>query len=311
MCPRMDVGFLCVQEKKHMYTIASLLPRYESALNGQKLQPRTVEKYLYTINRLCSWLDETGIGSLLENITTATLQQYQESMGHLSASTIINNLSTIRNFCRWCIRADLRSDDPTLLLDFPQKTRPLPRPILTDELRKLQQALKDVPEGYHRPWEWRRNRLAVYLSLYAGLRLAEIPALLWDDVDTHNGLLIVRGGKGGKDRAIPIHTRLLTELQAIAHERAPGRTVVCKIDGDPLSIRSVDHIFDRWLVQLGFHINAHRFRHTFATQMLWGGADLRAIQELMGHEDLKTTERYMLIELRHKRAAIAVIPEDW
>jgi integrase/recombinase XerD len=109
-----------------------------------------------------------------------------------------------------------------------------------------------------------------------------------------------------------MHQRLLKELQLVPKaERQPDRTVICKSDGSPLSRRSIEHICDRWLRRLGFDVHAHRFRHSFATQMMRKGANIRTIQELLGHADLKTTERYLMVDVEDKRRAVDVLPDTW
>jgi site-specific recombinase XerD len=293
-----------------MQTIQDLIPDYVAALEGRKRSPQTIVRYVYNLRRFLRWLGEDAE---LAEITPEVLELYQASLGHLSASTIINALSTIRDFCRWSIKKKLRKDDPTLLLDLPKKPKRAFSPLSIEELRDLTTVLdNNEPEESRERWMWRRNRRAIYLMLYAGFRLGETVALKWRDVDLVDQVLIVRHGKGDRDRVLPMHQRLLKELQLVPKsERQPDRMVICKSDGSPLSRRSIEHICDRWLRRLGFSVHAHQFRHTFATQMLRKGANIRTIQELLGHEDLKTTERYLMVDVEAKRRAVDVLPETW
>jgi integrase len=163
-------------------------------------------------------------------------------------------------------------------------------------------------------WYWQRNRRAIFLMLFAGLRLAEAAALKWKDVELQGTVphLIVREGKGGNDRVVPLHKRLMRELLLVpSDERCSENAVAGKQDGYNLSYRSIEHVCDRWLVKLEIKVSAHQFRHTFATQMLHNGANLRAIQVAMGHKNLSTTERYLMLDLTETQKAIDVIPEDW
>jgi integrase len=157
---------------------------------------------------------------------------------------------------------------------------------------------------------WQRNRRAIYLMLYGGLRIAEASALLWRDVDLDTRVLWVRDGKGGKDRSIPIHPVLLKELLA-APDRDQVPAVLANLQGLPINPKSLAHLFERQLRKLGVHITAHQLRHSFATEMLRAGADLRSIQELMGHEKLETTQRYLMVDAERMRAAVNLLPEAW
>jgi site-specific recombinase XerD len=289
--------------------VYDLLPQYETYLNRKKRRPRGIERYIHNLRRFFRWLGEDAT---LDSITPAVVDSYQESIAHLSASTIINALSCIRSFCRWAMRAKLRYDDPTLLVEFPPKRRSAPRALKRDELRQFLATIKQ-PDGLseYDAWIWQRNRRAVLLMYYAGLRLAEVAALRWQDVDLSGGMLTVRCGKGGYDRVVPLHAALRAELEHVSSaDRAPDRAVAGKPDGSTLTERSIENIFRRWLRRLGVSISAHQLRHTFATTMLHNGADLRTIQELLGHKNLATTERYLMVEMTQKRRAIDVIPME-
>lgn len=148
------------------------------------------------------------------------------------------------------------------------------------------------------------------LMLYAGLRLSETAALDWNEVDLHQRLILVRSGKGDKDRSLPIHSTLLDELTQVPARERQG-AVAGKPNGANLNYKSMAHIFERWLSSLGVRITAHQLRHSFANQMLHNGADLRHIQELLGHKSLDTTQVYLMLSPEHLRNAVAGIPCKW
>ena len=178
------------------------------------------------------------------------------------------------------------------------------------ELRLLDQIL-DTPlpvlDVKARHVRARHNR-AILLMWYAGLRISEVPALDWRDVDLDEGMLIVRDAKGGKDRSIAIHDRVLRNLAATPEDRQRG--AVCgRLDGRPISYKSMPHIFGRYLKGYGLAISAHQLRHTFAVQLLRAGADLRTIQTLLGHASLETTQRYLALDFDDKRRAIDKLPD--
>ena len=138
---------------------------------------------------------------------------------------------------------------------------------------------------------WCRNRRAIFLMLFAGLRISEAAALRWRDVDLEGRYLVVRDGKGGKDRSVPLHPILLAELnKAPAHR--PNWAVAGKADGSCMTVKSMAHIFERWLPERGLTISAHQLCHSFATELLRKRADIREIQELLGHNSSRTTEIY-------------------
>jgi len=146
--------------------------------------------------------------------------------------------------------------------------------------------------------------------LFGGLRISEAAALRWRDVDLEGRYLVVRDGKGGKDRSVPLHPILLAELAAEPPHR-PNWAVAGKVDGSGMAVKSMAHIFERWLPALGLAISAHQLRHSFATELLRKRADIREIQELLGHESLETTQRYLALDPERLRAAVELLPDEW
>lgn len=285
------------------------LPAYAAALRGLGHRERGIVKYVDVLRQFLTWL---GPGITHADLTSARIRQYQDLKAATCApATVGNILTTIRSFCRWAIREELRQDDPTLSIKWPRQRKTAPRALKRASLQDLDQVLMPPP-GLHpeRAWYWERNRRALYLMLYAGLRLSEAAALRWRDVDLEAKTLFVVDGKYGRDRSLPIHRKLAQVLIDVS-ERQPDDAVAGQIDGRPLSYKSLAHVFERWLPRRGIHISAHRLRHSFATQLLHNGANLKIIQELMGHESLETTERYLSLEMSQKQAAVDQLPDDW
>lgn len=288
--------------------ITGTLASFGAALAGRKVRPRTIATYHKVVSAFALWL---GSESTIADITADSIGRYQIARGHLAGATIAKDLSGIRAYCRWAIKARLRSDDPTLELVWPKRQEPIPRALKLRELRLLDQILDtplpvlDVKQRHVRA---RHNR-AILLMWYAGLRISEVPALDWRDVDLDEGMVIVRNAKGGKDRGIAIHARLAGNLRATPEERQTG--AVCgKQNGKPIAASSMPHIFsDRYLRSFGLAISAHQLRHSFAVQLLRAGADIRTIQVLLGHSDLSTTQRYLALDADDKRRAIDKLPD--
>lgn len=289
--------------------ILGTLESFSATLAGHKTRPRTIATYRKAVRAFANHL---GDESTVAEITPESIGQYQIVRGDKAAATIAKDLSAIRAYCRWCVRAKLRADDPTLDLEWPKRIEPIPRCLKQRELRLLDTILHaplpilDTKKRHVR----QRERRIVLLMLYAGLRLSEVPKLDWRDVDLDTLTLTVRDGKGGRDRALPIHERLAADLRHTPEDQQHG--AVCgHLNGRPISYKSVPHVFDRWLKAAGLHISAHQLRHTFATQLLWAGADLRAIQRLLGHASLATTERYLQVEMSQKQQAVSLLPDHW
>lgn len=304
---------LCVQlaEKgSHMDALEDLVPRWRIGLIALGHRPRGVRRYVDQVKEFVRFL---GPGATLGQVTTRNITSYQERKAERCApETLGNALSAIRSFCRWCVTTDLRDDDPTLSIHWPKRRKPAPRALKQRELRALLAALEEPP-GLNRRAQFicRRNRRAIYLMLFAGLRISEAAALRWRDVDLDAAVLMVREGKGGKDRVVPLHAKLLAELRVAASESRPLRAVAGNANGAPLTSKSMAHLFERWLPKLGLRITAHQLRHSFASELLRGGASLRDIQELLGHASLATTQRYLMISAEQLREAVDKLPDEW
>jgi site-specific recombinase XerD len=288
--------------------ILGTLASFGAYLAGRKTRPRTIETYAKVVTAFGAWL---GDESTVADITAESIGRYQVARGEKAPATIAKDLSGIRTYCRWCIKAKLRGDDPTLDLEWPKRTEPIPRCLKARELRVLDQIL-DMPlptlDVKQRRVRQRHNR-AILLMLYCGLRISEVPSLDWRDVDLDEAMLIVRDAKGGKDRSIAIHDRVLRNLRETPEDKQRG--AVCgKANGRSLSYKSMPHIFsDRYLKSFGLEVSAHMLRHTFAVQLLRAGADIRTIQTLLGHASLETTQRYLALEFDDKKRAIDKLPD--
>lgn len=288
-------------------TIESTIPSYEAGLGAAKMRPRAIKAYLKSARAFASWL---GDDATVADVNEESIVRYQLARRDRAAGTIAKDLSVIRSYVRWCIRVGLRADDPTLNIVWPKRDDPPIRALTSADLEILERWLA-LPLPVLDRKEKRvhaRDRRAVLLMLYAGLRLSEAANLMWADVDLTRGMFVVKNAKGGKWRVIPIHERLRAILELVpAHERHGA--VAGKKDGRALHYTSLPHIFDRTIPDaVGLDITAHQLRHTFATRLLWAGANIREIQQLLGHKSLATTQRYLALEIDQKRAAVDRLP---
>jgi integrase/recombinase XerC len=211
----------------------------------------------------------------------------------------------LRSFFRYLVRFDLRRDDPARRLRGPRVPRRLPRVLQVDEAC-------EVVENPTQAGQFRlRNQALLELAYGAGLRAAETAALDRRDVDLGAGLALVRAAKGRKQRRVPFGppaVRALEAWLAARDEAGPDAPLFVNRFGGRLSVRAIHRIVRDAGVANGLAgVHPHALRHSFATHMLASGADLRSIQELLGHRSLSTTQRYthvtseQLIEA-HRRA---------
>lgn len=289
--------------------LLEMIDDYQSHLRARARRPRGIDKYIRTIRKIMLWI---GPAARMADLNADVVRQYAEALGEhgCAGATIINDLAVIRSFCRWAVQRGLRSDDPTLGVDRPAKAKPNPSPLYADEITQLFAVMQEPDDLTDRQrWHWRRNKRAVMLMLYAGLRSAEVAALRWSQVKIPAKVIEVRGGKNGKDRVVPIHPCLLANLLEVPpDDRRPGLAVAGKEDGSTMSYRTMEHVCGRWLKKLGLVLHAHQLRHSFASHLLWNGADLLIIQSLLGHEDLNTTRCYTKVDHRQTREAVNMLP---
>lgn len=292
-----------------MIDLHTLLPNFAATRKAQGCTAQGIRRYVEGARAFLRWL---GSPASVDQLTHATIAAYQEHLSGrgLNMNTIGAMLTHVRAFCRWLIYAGHMAADPTTLIVWPQKPRPAPRALELDTVRAIWQlldtAIAEAPTPYRR-FMAERNKRAMSLMYYAGLRIGEVTALRWRNVDLERGMVTVRQGKGNKDRTLPLHPALAAELAAVA-QRAPGQAVVGTADGKPLHPKSLAHLFERWLRRQGIHITAHQFRHTFATELVMNGGDLYHVKELMGHTHLSTTERYLKASPVRLRETMAALP---
>jgi integrase/recombinase XerC len=209
-------------------------------------------------------------------------------------------LAAVRSFYRWACRVGEAGANPAARVRTPKAPKTLPRHLRPGEI----EALLEAPAG-DQP-SVRRDRALLELLYAAGLRVSELVSLDWDDLDLKQRVLRVMG-KGGKERMVPFGRpaqEALTawrarwaELRGVA--TGDGEPVFLNARGGRLTDRSVRRILDRWVAATATArgVHPHTLRHTFATHLLERGADLRAIQELLGHASLQTTQRYTHVDV--------------
>jgi site-specific recombinase XerD len=294
-----------------MSTVTDLLPQYEAVLKARGHLPRGRERYLGDLRKFAVFAGPIQVS----RVTPKLISSFQSNLAkdHEPASLQVS-LSALRSFFQWCVEAEHREDDPTERMPWAKRATTIPRSIRASLLGQIMHAIKTMSEGLTRlqQWKWQRNRRAVLLLFYTGVRISEAAALLWQDVDLSEQTVTVRDGKGGKSRTIRMHEVLIREFRRL--DRHPEQAVLpSRPAGYPFKRGDLlgKAVFDNWLRPMGFDVTAHRFRHTFATELLRNGADLESVRQLMGHASLETTQRYLLVDAEWLQQSIDRLPDSW
>lgn len=279
--------------------IDPLVDAFTNHLVGERgYSRRTVRAYAADLAQLAQFLQARGIENLAE-VDLAVLRAFLSSLSarEYRRTTLARKQATLRSFFRWARRGGHTEQDPARLLRTPRAERPLPKFLRLPEIEALMAAPGDTPAGL-------RDRALLELLYASGLRAGEAAALDVDDVDLEAGQVRVRCGKGGKERigllGAPAVRAVREYLQfgrpALAAKRAGASTRALLLNklGGRLSDRGIRRTFDRYAAAVGarLKITPHVLRHSFATHLLEHGADLRDVQELLGHADIGTTQVY-------------------
>lgn len=287
--------------------IEDAIIEWDRSLKADNRSPASRKRYGKILSQFREWV---GV-CYLDEVTARHIRRYKAFLADTdhAPATISLHLTALRGLFGWALLEQYIEHDPTIGIRSPARTEPVPNALTDEAVTLLMKAIQQPPWTRTLILKWARNRRAIYLMLYAGLRLGETVALHWRDVDLSRGVLLVRHGKGGKSRAVPVHSDLAAEL-SMSPYREPHHAVVDDGAGNAVAIGTVRHIFDRWLVQRGVRCHAHQLRHTFATRLLEADVDLRTIQELLGHSSIETTQRYLRVSGHRLRSSVERLRYD-
>ncbi|MGB5813269.1 MAG: site-specific tyrosine recombinase XerD [Polyangiales bacterium] len=267
------------------------------------LSPHTVDGYAHDLTRFGSWLLDEG--TRLPVVREVNVAAYLVSLSQLglSARTQARALSAIRGFFRFLVQEGRHDRDPTELLEGPRLLRKLPDVLSHDEiLRLLEAPVGDRPNRV-------RDRAMLHTMYAAGLRVTELVNLDLGDVNLAEGFVTALG-KGNKRRIVPIGEHARVALRSYLADvrprwaRAASRACFVTSRGGPMTRQSFWALVKKYAVAAGItkQISPHKLRHSFATHLLAGGADLRAVQTMLGHADISTTQIYTHVSGEHLRA---------
>jgi site-specific recombinase XerD len=275
------------------------LPGYEEWLSGRA--DATRKAYVSDLWAFAQWMGRSGVTAPAD-VDRLHLRRYLASLGtrQLARATVARKAAALRSYFAWSVRQGRLGSDPARSLRAPSGKGRLPRVLSNGEIGSL----LDRPAASAID----QRDLAVLELLYAaGLRVSELCGLDRDGVDL-GGRTVTVLGKGGKERRVPIHERAAQVLRewlegGRAEMAGPPAAVFVNRRGARLGTRDVRRILDR---RAASPTHPHALRHTFATHLLDGGADLRVVQELLGHASLATTQIYTHVSKERLRSVYEV-----
>lgn len=288
--------------------------RLEAAIDGylahlsgvRNLSPNTTCAYAQDLAAFLDWSRREGVSPM--RVTHRDLRTYllELTRAGYSTRTIARRLSALRGLYRWMLREGLCDSAAVTALASPKLSRTLPRTMSDKDVRGLLATCEgDGPVDL-------RDRAFLEVLYATGARISEAAGLAVDDVDLAQGLVRLFG-KGSKERVVPIYhlaaesvrSYLATGRPALVREGRTTNSLFLSTRGNPMSADALRTVFERRVAKahLDPSLTPHAMRHTFATELLSGGADLRSVQELLGHESLATTQVYTHLSVERLKEA--------
>ncbi|WP_278843098.1 site-specific tyrosine recombinase [Hoylesella timonensis] len=288
-------------------TITDIVKSYTRYLKLERnYSPNTLAAYQNDLSWLLSFCEQQEMNPLdmqLEDLQHFAVQLHEHQIGPTSQARI---LSGIRSFYKYLLLSGEIEQDPTELLESPHLVERLPEVLSTDEIDQIQKSIDlSKPEG-------QRNKTIIEVLFSCGLRVSELVNLKLSNLYLEEGFVRVMG-KGSKERLVPISSKAIGELKywfvdrnLMKIQQGEEDYVFLNRRGKHLTRTMILIMLKRQAVAAGITktISPHTLRHSFATELLKGGADLRAIQDMLGHESIGTTELYMHIDTTTLREEI-------
>ena len=289
--------------------MGALIPQFIEWSRVKGYAEATLESREKYLRYFAQWLDTRGI-TRPQEVNRPMLERFQRYVFHyrkadgrpLANNSQLAHILPVIAFYRWLTKSNFILANPAADLDIPRKVKTLPRQVLTaQEMEKVfQQFNISEPLGL-------RDRAIFEMFYSSGIRRGELSKLKILDVDAERGVLFLKETKGWKDRTVPIGERALAWLEKYLREVRPSLvvppddgTLFLSKDGHPLTPDALTDMGAAYITaaNIGKQGACHIFRHTMATLMLEGGADIRYIQQMLGHESLNTTEIYTRVSIR-------------
>jgi site-specific recombinase XerD len=277
---------------------------FDAELRLRAAAEKTRRAYGGDLERFSHWCVARGLEAAAVDVRTLRRYAAELSQGGLSPSSLARKVASLRSFYRMLREHGLIASNPADLLTLPKRPRSLPHVLRPEDLAQLLDRI-----GAATPLEF-RDRAMLELAYASGLRAEELVRLTIDSVDFDSEQVRIEG-KGSKTRLVPVGEPALRALQRYLERARPAlahddeRALLLSKSGRPLSTSDVRRRLRIWSMRagLGGAVHPHALRHSFATHLLNGGADLRAIQEMLGHSSISTTQVYTQVESARLRRA--------
>lgn len=277
---------------------------FNSALNEflryltdvRQVSQHTISNYRRDLTRFIQFLESQKLKAW-ERVDAGHIRFFSAYLKrqNLSSKSIQRNLSACRSLFSYLNKENICKTNPAQAVSAPKADRKLPGTFDADQINAL---LDFIPED----WIEFRDKAIMELFYSSGLRLSELVSLNVQDLDLRSGQLVVTG-KGQKTRALPIGRHAVSALQDWIEQRPldSGNALFTTQQGQRLKQRSVQERLKHWAMKQGIsgNLHPHKLRHSFASHMLESSSDLRAVQELLGHEDISTTQIYTHLDFQH------------
>lgn len=267
------------------------------------------EAYLHDLNLLISWFELNEKKPAPRDISIKDLQSFIQWLHEIgmSPASQARIISGIRNFFTYCMQEEIVENDPSLLLETPRLKRHLPEVL---EVHEIEQMISRIEAG--KP-AGARNRAIIEIMYSCGLRVSEVTGLLISGLHFESGFIKVTG-KGNKERLIPVGSAAIKYVDLYIHQIRVHQNIQTGFEdvvfinsrGKSLSRIMIFHIIKDLAEKAGIKktISPHTLRHSFATHLVEGGANLRAVQEMLGHESITTTEIYTHLDRDYLRSTL-------
>ena len=285
-----------------MKKLASLVSDYMHALRERNASPHTIMAYNRDLEEFSGFIGPEDSAADIDHLRIRGFLSHLYDRG-LSKTSVARSLAAVRSLYRWLARQGIVEQNPAALVATPRLPKKLPRVPTIEEINTVLDA--GMPEQAPFP---ERDRVIFELLYGCGLRNSELVGINLQDIHWSNEAILVRG-KGKKQRLVPFGDSAEGAMQAylpvrqklLGEHKKNSSALLVNLRGGRLTTRSVGRIVKQIAIAGGLppDLHPHTLRHAFGTHMLEEGADLRAIQELLGHERLATTQRYTQLSLKH------------